>query len=168
MPPCAPPDESPGATFSITVRRVPPRVDPFLTLPGRRSIRDALQFLVEALDASREIWRRQIDCHRQAPQDTDGGLFASCLDQGDIRTVDARCTGDIFLSQSELISALLEGRTERLQEDGVRAGSHARHYHDKVNCRHVSLDNIHGTAILHSPFKACMQIHPANQCLTSP
>ena len=168
MPPCAPPDDSPGATFSITARRVPPRVDPFPTLPGRRSVRNALQFLVEALDASRKVRRRQIDCYRQAPQDTDRGLFASRLDQGDIRTVDARCAGDIFLSQSELISALLERRTERLQEDGIGAGSHARHYHHKVNCRHVSLDNIDSTAILSLPFEACMQIHPAHQSLTSP
>ena len=108
-------------------------VDPPLTLSWRRSVCYALQFLVEALDALGEVFRRQVDRHGQAPQDTDRGLLACRLDQRDIWAVDSRRAGDVLLSQPKLMPAFLEGRGERLQEDGVGAGSHARHYLQIVN-----------------------------------
>ena len=102
-------------------------------LPRRRPIRDALQFLVEALDTTGEVLRRQVKRYGQAPQDADRGLLACRLDQGHVRTVDAGRASDVFLTQSKLISALFEGGAERLQEDWICAGSHASHYLEKVH-----------------------------------
>ncbi len=107
-------------------------VAPLPVLPRRSSVRDALQLLIEALDSLCEVLRREIDRHGQAPQDADRGLLARRFDQGDVRPVDARRAGDVFLGQPQLVPALLEGRGKGPQEYRVGAGSHARHYFQNV------------------------------------